>query len=138
MRDKIDRQTFVISVNLETLTGAIPSQVQLPMNLRFASDELILKSTIYNNSGATADIDDVVQVWCNVTNDGLIGAFPNSPLQTLVFLQLDQHFTINNTFQTGNFVLQFQNTSLGAPASYNPQSLISSTVQYKRYSCFNN
>ena len=124
MRDKIDRQTFVISVNLETLTGAIPSQVQLPMNLRFASDELILKSIIYNNSGATADIDDVVQIWCNVTNDGLIGAFPNSPLQTPVFLQLDQHFTINNTFQTGNFVLQFQNTSLGAPASYNPQSLI--------------
>ena len=126
----IDRQTFVISINCFAFTGAVPSQVQLPMNLRFAADELVLKSIVYNNSGATADVDDVVQVWCNVTNDGLIGAFPNSPTQVPVFLGLDSHFTINNTFQTGNFILQLQNTSLGAPASYNPQSLISSTVQH--------
>lgn len=127
----IDRQTFLISVNLATfLPGPpeVPAQVQLPMNLRFAADELILKTIVYNNSGAVADTDDVVQIWCNVTNDGLIGAFPNSPLQAPVSLQLDNHFSLNNTFQTGNFVLQFQNTSLGAPASYNPQSLISSVA----------
>lgn len=124
----IDRQTFVISVNLSTFVPGppeIPSQVTLPMNLRFAADELILKSINYN-IGAGVDMADIVQIWCNITNDGLIGAFPNDFSVSQIN---NQHFRINNTFQTGNFVLQFQNTSLGGPASYNPQSLISSTAQ---------
>ena len=62
MNKLIDRQTFVISVNLDTLTGAIPSQVQLPMNLRFAVEGMILKSIVHNNSGAVADVDYVVQI----------------------------------------------------------------------------
>ena len=50
-----------------------PSQVQLPMNLRFAADELILKSITYNNNVSIfPDISNTVGIWCNVTNDGLI------------------------------------------------------------------
>ena len=46
MKEITDRQTFVISVNLFTFltTGAgveTKSQVQLPMNLRFAAEEVI-------------------------------------------------------------------------------------------------
>ena len=134
MSNVIDRQAFIISVNLSTFTtvGGVEtlSQAILPMNLRFAADELILKTIVYNNSGLVADIDDSVQIWCNITNDGLIGAFPNTPFQAQVYLPLNQHYRINNNFQYGNFVLQFQNTSLGGPASYNPQSLISSTVKH--------
>jgi hypothetical protein len=135
MDNILERQTFVISVNLATLNDAThPSQVTLPMNLRFAADELILKSICYNSLAANADIPDSVQIWCNITNDNLIGAFANSPSNlgdpSPVNQMFNSHFRINNTFQTGNFVLQFQNTSLGAPASYNPQSLISSTTQH--------
>ena len=127
----IDRQTVVISVNLATFVIGPPevkSQVQLPINLRFAADELILKTIVYNNTGAVADVDDVIHdvIWCNITNDNLIGAFPNAPTQHPIFLQLDNHFKISNNFQTGNFVLQFQQTSIGNPASFNPQPLISS------------
>ena len=132
-----DRQTFVISINCETfivnpLTGVgTPSQIQLPMNLRFAADELILKSIIYNNTSLTADLDDIVQIWCNITNDGIIGSFPNVGNGVAKFPIYSSHnddFRINNTFQTGNFILQFQqtgtgNSAIGAlnfPASYNP------------------
>ena len=129
MNNIIDRQTVVISVNLATFVPGPPevqSQVQLPMNLRFAADELILKAIVYNNTAATADVDDGVQIWCNITNDHIIGAFPNSPLQAPVSLQLDNHLKISNNFQTGNFLLQFQQTSAGNPASYDSQPLISS------------
>ena len=132
MSNIIDRQTLIISVNLVTFTivGGVETlaQVTLPMNLRFAADELILKSIIYNNTGPNGDVDDNVQIWCNITNDNLIGAFPNTPLQNPIIVSLNQHYRIANSFQTGNFVLQFQNTTLGGPASYNPQSLISTNV----------
>ena len=48
MNQIVDRQTFVISVNVRTLTGVdYPSQVSLPMNLGFAADALLLRSIIY-------------------------------------------------------------------------------------------
>ncbi len=130
MNNIIDRQTFIISINCLNFATVGPietkSQIQLPMNLRFAADELILKSINYNVPVNT-DISDIVQIWCNITNDGLIGSFPND---IAVYQQHNEHFTISNSFQTGNFIIQLQNTSLGDPASYNPQSLISSTAQH--------
>lgn len=134
----IDRQTFVISVNLNTLTGVIPSQVQLPMNLRFAADELVLKSITYNPFAGNLDVDNTVQIWCNITNDNLIGSFSNT---NNLSTQHDEHFRINNTFQTGNFVLQFQGTdgsldnvpNFGNPGSYNPQRLISSQFPQRTF-----
>lgn len=136
MSDIIDRQTFVISVNLSTFVPApteVPSIVNLPMNLRFAADELVLKSIVYHPPQAGADVRDTIQIWCNVTNDNLIGFFTN----TAAFgVQHDEHFRISNTFQTGNFQLQFQGTDgsldnaapnphYGPPGSYNSQRLIS-------------
>ena len=38
MREIIDRQTLIFSVNLN---GLNPSQIQVPVNLRFAADELV-------------------------------------------------------------------------------------------------
>jgi len=118
MREIIDRQTFVISVNFATFVPGPPevrSQVTLPMNLRFAADELVLKSLAYGGGGT--DLADVVQIWCNLTNDGLIGAFPN----TIQFSQMhDEHFSISNNFQTGNLVLQFQETDRGALVAIQP------------------
>ena len=135
MSNIIDRQTFIISVNLFTLTGAIPSQVILPMTLTFAADEMILKSLVYQNTGVAfnPDLNDIVQVSCNLTNDKIICAFPNAPNPVGVALQLDQAFCLSNRFQSGNFMLQFQQTSLGAPASYRPQSLISAQIPQRTF-----
>ena len=51
MKEVIDRQTFVISVNLYTFNTILEvetkSQVQLPMNLRFAAEEVIIKNITY-------------------------------------------------------------------------------------------
>ena len=92
------------------------------MNLRFAADELVLKSIIYS-PGAALDVGDMVQIWCSLTNDNLIGTFPNDIGQSY---QHDEHFRLSNSFQTGNITFQFQ-TTIGpaAPFYYNPQALIS-------------
>ena len=113
----IDRQTVLISVDFNSLTT---SEIQSPINLRFAADELILKSISY--SGNPADENINVQIWCNITNDNLIGAFPaKSP----VALYLNSHFRISNSFQTQILHLQFQRTDNGQPPFfYNPQDLI--------------
>ena len=72
MTNVIDRQTVVFSINLALL---LPSVAQIPMNLRFAADELVLKSITY--SPGIGDVGDMVQIWCSLTNDNLIGTFPN-------------------------------------------------------------
>ena len=116
----IDRQTFVFSVNLNALN---PSQIQTPINLRFVAHELILKSLSYSTVNATPDTKNLVQIWCNLTNDGLLTSFPNN--QVLCTFP-DLHFTLNNNFQAGNIIFQFQKTmAYKAPIYYNPQSLIS-------------
>jgi hypothetical protein len=77
--------------------------------------------TISYSLGAVADVAEMVQIWCNITNDPLIGAFSNS---TRVGLYCDNHFAISNKFQNGVFTLQFQKTDSGSPFFYNPQALI--------------
>lgn len=115
----IDRQTLLVSVNLLNL---VPSQIQMPVNLRFAADELVLKSIVYNVA-AGVDVDNVVLIWCSITNDGLIGSFANN---SVFNRKCNEHFTINNTFQTGNITFQFQKTAAyTVPFYYNPQPLIS-------------
>ena len=96
----IDRQTVLISVDFNSLTT---SEIQSPINLRFAADELILKSISY--SGNPADENINVQIWCNITNDNLIGAFPaKSP----VALYLNSHFRISNSFQLKFCIYSFR------------------------------
>ena len=78
----------------------------------------------------------------------------NSVAKLPIYSSHNDHFRINNTFQTGNFILQFQQTGTGNgfmsalanPASYNPQPLISSlaaqssfgvvvlTIEFVKYS----
>lgn len=109
-----DRQTFVFSINF----GAT-NQIQTFLNLRFSADELIVKSIVYNVA-ANADTVGVVQIYCNVTNDSLIGAFGNDGLTAQ---QSNCHFRLNNSFQTGNFVLQFQKAGADTNFHYNPTAL---------------
>ena len=116
-----DRQTLIFSVDMGTLALASTSQIQCPVNLRFAADEVILKSICYNTIAATPDTDDMVQIWCNITNDGLLTSFPNN---TAFLSYADIYFKLNNTFQTGNITFQFQQTANGAPFYYNPQAPI--------------
>ena len=60
----------------------------------------------------------------------MIGSFSNANNFTV---RHDEHFTISNSFQTGNLILQFQGTDgslnnvpdYGNPGSHNPQRLIS-------------
>jgi len=114
MSNFADRQTFVFSLDL----GSSP-QIQTSLNWRFSADELVVKSITYN-SVAGADTDALLQIWCNVTNDSLIGSFPNNA----AFIQSqNDHFRLNNSFQTGNFVLQFQTAGLDTNFHYNPTAL---------------
>ena len=118
MTNIADKQTVVISINLSTL---LPSQAIVPINLRFAADELVLKSLTYSIAVAP-DIPDAVQIWCDKTCDGLITSFPNG---ISLNYQHNEHFRLTNTFQTGNITFQFQTTANGSPFFYNPQALIS-------------
>jgi len=93
-----DRQTVVFTINLATL---LPSKAIIPMNLRFAADELVLKSL----TSSPSDVADAVQIWCDRTIDGMIGVFANGIGLTY---QHDEHFRISNSFQSGNIVFQFQ------------------------------
>lgn len=120
MSNIVDRQTFVFSINLRTATS---SQIQTFLNLRFSADELIVKSIAYNvgsGVGAVADASAVVQIGCNQTNDSLIGAFANN---LSAFQTCNSHFRLNNSFQTGNFVLQFQTAGADTNFHYNPTEL---------------
>jgi len=118
MKNIIERQTFVFSVDFQSLINDNTSKIVSPINLRFAADELIFKSIAYNSVTATPDIDDVVQIWCNITNDALLTAFPNT---SSAVHYTDLHFSLSNTFQTGNVVFEFQQTANGGPFYYNPQ-----------------
>lgn len=116
-----NKQTFVFSVNLN-----IQSTMNTEMNLQFAADELVVKAISYQSN--VADVGEVIQIWCNITNDNLIGSFPNSgPAQTPIFIACDTHLQISNSFQTGTFTLQFQetgNNGTPSPFYYNPQDPI--------------
>ena len=118
MTNIADKQTVILLINLATL---LPTQAIVPINLRFAADELALKSLTYSPSGI-ADVADAVQIWCDQTCDGLIASFPNG---IALNYQHNEHFRLTNTFQTGNIVFQFQTTANGSPIFYNPQALIS-------------
>ncbi len=117
----IDSQTVVISVDLNSLIALGTSKIQPNINLRFAADELVLKSIVYTERAAVqADIDNVVQIWCSVVIDGgLIGSFPNN---VPVYQQHNERFRLTNTFQSGGIVFEFQQTALGAPSYCNPQA----------------
>ena len=117
MTNIIDRQTLVFSFNLNTL---LPSTANVPINLRFAADEIVLKSLSYSSSAA--DVGDMVQVWCSKTNDNLITTFPNG-----ISLSYDhnEHFRLNNSLQNESITFAFQTTANGAPTFSNPQPLIS-------------
>ena len=82
MTNIIDRQTLVFSFNLNTL---LPSTANVPINLRFAADEIVLKSLSYSSSAA--DVGDMVQVWCSKTNDNLI-TFPNGILSVMTTMNI--------------------------------------------------
>src|SRR4051794_25950900 len=98
MRDIIDRQIFVISVNMFNFnTSGVSSQVNLPMNLRFSAKHISYNSAIPPNQ-AIADINDVGQIWCNITNDNLIGSFTNNGANLIpVNVTLDNHFSLSNS-----------------------------------------
>lgn len=133
MTNVIDRQTFVFSFYF--FDNTVPSQIQTNLNLRFAADELVLKSISYapyinDPTDPDYDVPDNIQIWCNVTNDNLIGAFANTTPNSVYH---NDHFRINNTFQTGNFILQFQTTDQGAPFPYNPQPLVSTQVTQRTF-----
>ncbi|HRP37330.1 MAG TPA: hypothetical protein PLS50_05990 [Candidatus Dojkabacteria bacterium] len=134
--DLEDSQTFIISINCSTFnTNGDVSQVTLPMNLRFAADMLVLKSIAYNaRHGNQADENDMVQIWCNITNDQIIGSFPNAGTSNIpVSTYLNSHYRLNNSFQTGNLVFQLQQTDGAGTASYNPQALISLQNQQRTF-----
>lgn len=131
----IDRQTLIFSVNLRTMTGVNnPSQIQLAANLRFVADGLILKSINYNrNNAADVDLPDVIQIWTSITDGNIIGAFTNASAGP-VNQQHNEHFRLSNSFQSGNFTMQFQRTDQNTGPIYNnPQTLISTQAAQRTF-----
>jgi hypothetical protein len=140
MSNIIDTQTIVLSVNFNTLTinGGVEKQsiIIVPINLRFAADCLLLKSISYSPNEKT-DLQDIIQIGCNITNDNIIGAFPNFNNFTY---EHNDYLRLNNTFQTGNLQLNFMTTenaytdgAFGAVATINPQRLISNQVPQRTF-----
>ncbi len=129
MNNIIDRQTLIFSIDLLALN---PSLVKAAAVLRFAADALILKSIAYNDNVGT-DVDDIVQIWCSITQDGLIGAFANN---ASVNVQHDELFLLSNTFQFGVIEFQFQQTRTNVgPVFNNPQPLISEAANVNTDGC---
>ena len=141
------RQTFVFFTDIGLLVAAGTSKISNGINLRFAADELILKSLTYKIGTGVADTNDLVQIWCNLTDDNLIGSFPNNGT---VFQQHNEHFSLSNKyFQTGQIVFEVQQTASSVPATnpifYNPQAgiiqggashtngTISFTIEFVKY-----
>ena len=56
------RQTFVFSIDIGLLVAAGTSKISNGINLRFAADELILKSLTYKIGTGVADTNDLVQI----------------------------------------------------------------------------
>lgn len=114
----VDRQTIVLSFNLTTL---LPSIAEVPINLRFKADELVVKSLSYSLD-AVADVPNMVQIWCNKTVDNLIATFPNA---IPISVHHDTHFRLSNSLQNETITIEFQKTQFSAPSFQNPQQLIS-------------
>jgi hypothetical protein len=118
MREIIERQSFVFSVDFAALVLLDTSQIESPINLRFAADELIFRSITYNVPGGT-DTDDMVQIWCNITHDGLLTAFPimvfmfNTPSSTsnsiTHFKQVMSYFNFNKLGTLQHHFITFLN-----------------------------
>ena len=114
----VNRQSFVFSLNFDG--DARPSIIQTNLHLRFQADEMVVKSITYSIEDAFPDVSEGIQIWCNIANDNLIGSFPNKINST----QSPSHHFLVNKFQSGSFVLEFQETF--QEYSYSPQPLISS------------
>ncbi len=124
----IDRQTIVISINCNNFnTNPVTrvenkSEVNVPINLRFAAHELVFKSLVYGGF-LNAERRDVVQIWCSIAQDNIIGAFPNGGQLTM---SPDQHSFFSTAFQSGTMTIQLQTVDTSTFPYVNPQPLISS------------
>lgn len=124
MINVIDRQTIHFCVNLDTT-----ADVTIPVNLRFSASHMILQNITYNAKNATTDLNDSVQIWCSIANDGIIGVFPNAGINNIpVCTHFNAFYSLSNDFASGNIRFQFQQVggTAGNPANINPQPLISS------------
>lgn len=75
---------------------------------------MVVKSISYSTDTGVDDVGELIQIWCNIPTDNLIGAFPNLAPNTQ---SPNQHFQVNK-FQNGNFVLEFQQTFNLAGTNY--------------------
>ena len=129
MKNIVDRQTFIFSFNFFVNES---SQILTQLNLLFPADELVVKNISYAPFSldplAQVDVPTVVQIWCNVTNDNLIGTFSTGTSNSTVH---NNQFALSNTFQNGQFILQFQRTNNPSPFYYYPQALISPQAPQK-------
>ena len=62
----IDRQTFVFSFNF--FDNSVPSRIQTNLGLRFAADELVIKSICYapftlDPTSGNIDSPENIQIW---------------------------------------------------------------------------
>ena len=142
-RKVLENQILVFSVNLSTLYGVNnpPSEVQFPINLRFAADTMVVKSIVYQQPTITSnppavgdDLPQMVQIWCNIANDDIIGVFSNT--NTGQGLYHNESFLIPNPVQISSIKFQFQQvvpTTTTTPiSSYGSGPLISETAGGQR------
>ena len=96
----VNRQSFVFCFDFDG--SVLPSIINTNLNLRFQADEMVVKSITYAMETNSVDTSELIQIWCNITSDNIIGAFPNLDPNTQ---SPNHHFTVNK-FQTGSFVLR--------------------------------
>lgn len=137
------RQTFVFSVSLASLVVAGTSKIQPNITLQFAADTMVLKSLTYKVIVATPDaVDDVVQIWCDKTQDHLITSFPNN---ATLHQQHNEHFDLQGAFQNGTIAFEFQQTANASPSysstqpgivqagASNTNGIVSFTIEFLKH-----
>ena len=103
MKEILERQTINIAVDLDTAANA---NINVPINLRFEADEVTIKNLVYDSPDA---VPLTAQIYTNLTLDPIIAHFGNAGVvQTCVFPEVKNTFTIVSRFRQGAINFQFQ------------------------------
>jgi hypothetical protein len=131
----VERQTIVISNNMQDSTD-----INVPIDLRFYADEMILKEIVFNSAGNA--VVTTVLIWSNLPIDQVIGVFSSGSIISdaaiptfsgAPIVRPNNHFQLSSRFKTGVVNFQFQEPNDTAPfigGKYMAAGTINGTVTF--------
>src|SRR5665647_779824 len=128
------RQTVNIATNLSEINS---NKFVVPLNLRFAPHEVIVRSLVYSGED---NVYQACQVYStNLIDDHVLCHFATGP--SSITINLDHRFTMHSGFQMGavNFQVQFVptatqgNTGCGSLVDASVQGILSLMLEFLEY-----